>query len=192
MSINLYLLKEYVLHTLLQENYLPSQKLRIFDFDDTLVETDSMVYVDKPSGERIALTPGEFAIYEKQHGDTFDFSDFSKLINPRSIFWTGRILRNLARAGSQVVILTARSHADPVKKFLQDSGLPNYEVIALADANPLAKAGWIEKKIIENNIQYVEFFDDSPKNIAAVRELKYKYPNVKIIVRHIVPRGRGD
>ena len=186
MSINLYLLREYVLHVLKEEKLSREQKLRIFDFDDTLVKTDSKIYVSNPSiGETATLTPGEFAVYETQSGDQFDFSDFEKLINPRMIPWTGKILRNLADKGSQVVILTARSAKQPIEQFLSDAGLPAYEVVALGDANPQAKADWISSKIQMEKIKLVEFFDDSPKNIAAVRRLKGLHPDVKITVRPV-------
>ena len=184
--VNLYLLREYVFQVLKEEKLSREQKLRIFDFDDTLVKTDSKIYVSNPLvGDILTLTPGEFAVYEARDGDQFDFSDFDKLINPRMIPWTGKILRNLAEKGSQVVILTARSTEEPVKQFLSDAGLPAYEVVALGDANPQAKASWISSKIKADGIKLVEFFDDSPKNIAAVKRLKEVHPDVKITVRPV-------
>jgi hypothetical protein len=183
---NLYLLREYVLQVIKEERLSREQKLRIFDFDDTLVKTDSKIYVSNPSiGQTATLTPGEFAVYETQPGDQFDFSDFEKLINPRMIPWTGKILRNLADKGSQVVILTARSAEEPVKQFLSDAGLPTYEVVALGNADPQAKANWISSRIRLDKVKLVEFFDDSPKNIAAVRRLKDLHPDVKITVRPV-------
>ena len=38
-------------------------KLRIFDFDDTLVTTDSKVRVKTADGKTLVLTPGEYAVY---------------------------------------------------------------------------------------------------------------------------------
>ena len=40
---------------------LTEKKLRVFDFDDTLVKSNSKVYVIN-KGKRKTLTPGEFAI----------------------------------------------------------------------------------------------------------------------------------
>jgi hypothetical protein len=108
------------------------------------------------------------------------------LIDPREIVWTGRILRNILSKGGEVVILTARSAQAPVYQFLEDAGLPRLEVVALANADPEKKADYIEKRIVDDGVKYVEFFDDSYKNVEAVNRRAAKYPSVKVISRHIV------
>jgi len=163
-----------------------SKKLRVFDFDDTLVKTRSLIHVTSPAGEKFDLAPGEYAVYEAQPGDSFDFSDFSKLIDPEEIKWTVRILRSITAKGSEAVILTARAHEGPVHQFLADAGIPPITVIALANSDPQAKADYIARRIEDDGLTHVEFFDDSPKNVAAVRALKPLYPDVKIAVRHVV------
>ncbi len=65
----------------INEEELPSgKKLRVFDFDDTLVKTNSFIYVKHSGGKESKLTPGEYAIYEPKADDQFDFSDFEKEI----------------------------------------------------------------------------------------------------------------
>lgn len=175
---------------ILQERYITnvSKKLRVFDFDDTLVRTGSLIHVTDCRGRKFDLTPGEYAVYEPLPGDEFDYSDFSVLIDPKEIIWTCKILRNIIRTGGEVVILTARRHQEPVFQFLQDAGLPPIEVIALASSDPEKKADYIERRIVEDGIQFVEFFDDSPKNVEAVEKLNEKYPGTKVVSRHIVHR----
>lgn len=183
-----FLLREYIA-SVLQERYRNlGRKLRVFDFDDTLVKTGSMIHVTNGTGEKFDLTPGEYAVYEPLPGDEFDYSDFSKLIDPREIVWTGKILRNILRSGGEVVILTARSAQAPVYQFLEDAGLPSIEVIALASSDPQKKADYIEDRIVKDGVKFVEFFDDSPKNVEAVEALNGKHPGVRIISRHIVHR----
>jgi hypothetical protein len=177
------LLAEYV--SLVFEGARPKKRLTVFDFDDTLVRTKSMVYVHHASGDSSALTPGEFAIYEEKPGDKFDFEDFSRLVDPEEIKWTVRILRNLAAKGSEVVILTARSSQAPAQQFLREAQLPPYEVVALGSSNPLRKSDYIASRIESDRPDIVEFFDDSPKNIAAVESLIPRYPETKIILRHV-------
>lgn len=183
------LLREYVSSILLQERYKSvGKKLRVFDFDDTLVKTGSMIHVTNSEGVKFDLTPGEYAVYDPLPGDEFDYSDFSVLIDPREIVWTVKILRNILKYGGEVVILTARAAQAPVYQFLEDAGLPRIEVIALASSDPQKKANYIEKRIVEDGVKFVEFFDDSPKNVEAVEALNGKHPGVKIISRHIVHR----
>lgn len=163
------------------------RKLRVFDFDDTLVKTDARVGIVSATGEKTWLTPGEYAIYEKSPGDQLDFSEFDRVTNPRVIQWTFRILdRVVAKHGPEgFVILTARAEADPVQKFLDDAGIAGAEVVALGNSNPQAKADWISDRILEDDLQEVEFFDDSRRNVEAVRELKSRHPEVRIAVRHV-------
>lgn len=162
--------------------------LRVFDFDDTLVKTDAKVYVTGKDGITSTLTPGEFAVYEKRRGDVFDYCDFEKLINPREIRWTMRLLRKVyAHHGANgLVVLSARSVSQPIKKFMHSAGYPDVEIVALDSANPRIKAEWISDRIFDDNIRMIEFFDDSHKNVRAVKDLKAKHPDVKIVVHHVV------
>ncbi len=166
-------------------NEAKSEKLRVFDFDDTLVKTKSHIYVKHSDGKESKMTPGEYAIYEPKEGDKFDFSDFESVKHPQEIKGVTRLLKNIIRVGgSDVVILTARSAYKPVKDYLKDIGLDSLYVVALADNNPQKKADWIEDKI-KKGAKDVFFIDDSHKNVSAVKELSKKYPNISLKVRHV-------
>jgi len=161
------------------------KKLRIFDFDDTLVKTKSNIYIKDKDGKESKLTPGEYAIYEPKNGDKFDFSDFEKVKQPQEIKGVTRLLKNIVRVGgSEIVILTARSAYKPIKDYLSDIGLDKLFVVALADSDPQKKADWIEDKI-KGGVKDVFFIDDSHKNVAAVEALSKKYPNISLKVRHV-------
>ena len=129
---------------------LPSgKKLRVFDFDDTLVKTNSFIYVKHAGGKESKLTPGEYAIYEPKSDDQFDFSDFEKVQEPQEIKGITKLLKTVAKSEGErkVVILTARSAYKPVKDYLKDIGLDGMYVVALGDSDPQKKADWIEDKI---------------------------------------------
>jgi hypothetical protein len=161
------------------------KKIRVFDFDDTLVQTVSHIYITHKNGKKSKLTPGEYAIYEPKDGDEFDFSDFQKVNQPQEIKGVTRLLKNIVRVGgSDIYILTARAAYKPVKDYLSDIGLKNIYVVALADADPQKKADWIEDKI-KAGANDVFFIDDSHKNIQAVKGLSKKYPNISLKVRHV-------
>jgi hypothetical protein len=161
------------------------RKLRVFDFDDTLVKTKSNIYVTHSDGNKSTLTPGEYAIYEPKEGDKFDFSDFESVKHPQEIKGVTRLLKNIIRVGgSEIVILTARASYRPVKNYLKDVGIDNIFVVALADSDPQKKADWIEDKI-KKGVNDVFFIDDSHKNVSAVNALSKKYPNISLKVRHV-------
>ena len=96
------------------------KRLRIFDFDDTLVKTRSFVYV-KNGNKTKKLTPGEYAIYEEKAGDEFDYSDFEFVKNPKEIKQMTKVLKAiLSKSGGSINILTARSNYKPIRKYLKD------------------------------------------------------------------------
>ena len=162
------------------------KKLRVFDFDDTLVQTTSYIYITHKDGKKSKLTPGEYAVYEPKEGDDFDFSDFQKVNDPQEIKGVTNLLKRIVNAAGErtVCILTARSAYKPVKDYLHDIGLDGIFVAALGSSDPQDKADWIENKI-KKGYDDVFFIDDSHKNISAVEKLKEKYPNIKMKVQHV-------
>jgi SAM-dependent methyltransferase len=184
------LLKECVEGLVLE--VIGPRKLRVFDFDDTLAQTGSKVWVIRPDGSRKSLLPGEFAVYQPTPDEQFDFTEFGQLIEPKAYVWTGRVLKNIydKYGPSGVVILTARHATAPIHQFLHQAGFDGIEVIALGTSNPQAKANWIDARIVRDDLHLIEFFDDSSKNVEAVRALQDKHPDVKVIARHIVHQSK--
>jgi len=167
--------------------FTESKKLRIFDFDDTLVKTNSFIYVTHKDGKKSKLSPGEYAVYKERPGDTFDYSDFQKVTEPKLIKGYVEVLRRMASAdsGRTIYILTARAAYKPVYDFIRSVGIRNIEVIALGDNNPEKKADWIEAKVKDEGYDDVFFVDDSLKNVEAVRKRLKGYPDVKQKIQHI-------
>ena len=126
---------------------LLEKKLRVFDFDDTLVKSNSRIHVTN-KGKRKTLTTGEYAIYKAKSGDEFDFSDFDKVIQPKKIKAMFRVFKNIYKASGnrRLTILTARAAYKPVRQFFKDIGYDVY-VVALSSSNPKDKSDWIEKQI---------------------------------------------
>jgi FMN phosphatase YigB (HAD superfamily) len=167
--------------------FTESKKLRIFDFDDTLVKTTSYIYVTQKNGNKLKLTPGEYAVYQERPGDVYDFSDFDNVNDPKLIKGYFNLLKRMKNAGGDrgVFILTARAKYKPVYDFIRDSGIRGVYVVALASNNPEDKAQWIEDKVKEEGYDDVFFVDDSKKNVDAVKSRLKNYPNVKSKIQHI-------
>jgi len=164
------------------QNLILEKKLRVFDFDDTLVKSNSKIYVTN-KGKKKTLSTGEYAVYKKKPGDEFDFSDFSKIIEPKQIKAMFKVFQNIYKASGnrRLTILTARGAYKPVRKFFKDIGYDVY-VVALASSNPKDKSDWVETQI-KKGYDNILFFDDSKKNILAVKRLEKKYPDIKMITR---------
>ena len=155
--------------------------LRVFDFDDTLAKSVSYIYVKHKDGTETKMDPAEYAKYEPKPGDEYDFRDFNRMLNkPQVIKKNVNLLKKMLSSGDKkVTILTARALGFPVKYwFKKELGL-NVYVVPLGNADPQAKADWIEKHI-EKGYTDIAFMDDSIKNVKAVQKLQGKYPNVRI------------
>ncbi len=164
-----------------------NKKLRVFDFDDTLVKTKSHIYIKHGDGKESKLTPGEYAVYEPTPDDKFDFSDFEQVKQPEEIKRITNVLRKVVQTSKEpVYILTARSAADPIRRYLRDIGINSNKinVIALASNNPKDKADWIEDMIDNKGYDDIYFADDSQKNVDAAKQM-LRTKNVKWRVQHI-------
>ena len=160
------------------------KKLRIFDFDDTLIKVNSSIHV-KNNKKKFILTPAEFAVYNPKKGDVFNFKEFDAIIKTFAPIQTNlKLLKQSAESPTtKTTILTARLLGYPVKYFLKKNfGLDIY-VIALGSSDPQKKANYIEKEI-KKGYNDIVFIDDSHKNVKAVEALQLQYPNVNLKVIH--------
>ena len=167
--------------------FTESKNLRIFDFDDTLVKTNSYIYVTHTNGMKSKLTPGQYAVYTEKPGDVYDFKDFEQVKEPQEIQKITKILRGIVSKSKEVVyILTARAAYQPIKKYLSDIGINSKKiyVVALASNNPKDKADWIENMIDNEGYDDIYFVDDSEKNVSAAKQM-LKTKDVKWRVQHI-------
>lgn len=155
-----------------EEGKKSKPKLRVFDFDDTLVSSEGSVTIVKPDGERVTMNSATFAHLKQVPGDKADHGAFNNIVNPRIIKKNFDLFRQFVGDGEHVVILTARpkGSASAVKKFLKEHKIEGVKVVALASSDPYDKARWIDKEIEAGGYDDVAFFDDSSANARAVAE----------------------
>jgi len=150
-------------------------RMRVFDFDDTLVSSESSVVVEHGNGEMTHLDSASFAYFRTTGGDKIDFGDFNNVTRPRLIKKNMDLFRQAADdKEAKTVILTARpkGSASAVQKFMKHLGFANIEVVALQSSDPMDKARWIQEN--SEGVDDIEFTDDSSRNVAAVDTLKGK------------------
>jgi len=169
--------------------FLESKKLRVFDFDDTLVFTNSFIYVKKPNGKELKLTPGEYAVYKEKPGEEYDFRDFYSVQNPQEFKKITKVLRRIIdkNKGDGVYILTARPQAveKHIHQYLKDIGINRkIPVIGLQSNDPRDKSKWVEKMIDTEGYDDVYFADDSKKNVDAMKSM-LRRKDIRWRVQHI-------
>jgi len=167
----------------MNKTFRHAEEIHVFDFDDTIVKTGSMIHVTASDGETFSLTPRQYAMYSPAEGDVFDFSDFEGLIDPKPVNNTLLKLKIAIRdvGPENVFILTARGNQVPVREFLRDQGIPEIRIFTVGTSNPQAKAEVIENEVLSRKIKRVYFYDDAVKNIMAVRALRQDLPGVNIV-----------
>jgi hypothetical protein len=154
------------------------KKARVFDFDDTLARSKSMVLVTMPNGDTRRINATEFALEAaslEQQGAEFNFDEFSKIIDGKKgpLFEVAKKIQD-AKGSENIFILTARpaESAPAIKQFLSELGLniPLKNITGLGDGKPQAKANWFVEKYGEGFNDFY-FADDAFKNVKAVKDI---------------------
>ena len=167
--------------------------LYVFDFDDTLVHSQSVIRVAHADGTTSELTSAEYATYEEQPDDVLDYSDFDKY--PDQAARIDQVFSELEQAISHagtanVVILTARSNATPVTEFLSDQGVPGVQVVATGSTNPMAKAKYILDRVLNDDYDEVHVYEDNAKNIRTIKRVVGKTGVQLLTNRVMTSRGK--
>ena len=157
------------------------KRLVVFDFDDTLATSEAFIYLTKADGSEVKMDPAEYATYDEQPGDKFDFKDFNGMLkNPQTINRHMKMLKKaLSNAQNKVTILTARSHGFPMKHFFKTQHNIDPYIVPVGHSSPQKKADWIEAEI-KKGYNKIFFIDDSQKNVDAVAKLRDKYPDITL------------
>ena len=156
----------------------PVKKIRVFDFDDTLATSKSMVIVNMPDGSSKKINATQFAKQAadlEANGAEFDFIEFSKVVDGKKgpLFSIAQKIAD-AKGTEDVFILTARPQeaAGPIRAFMKANGIdiPLANITGLGDGTAQAKAGWMMGKAAEGYNDFY-FADDAIKNVQAVKEV---------------------
>tara|TARA_B100000700_G_C15060802_1_gene865638 strand:+ start:5964 stop:6563 length:600 start_codon:yes stop_codon:yes gene_type:complete len=159
-------------------------RLRIFDFDDTLAETGEKVKLYTNNGDNFRMqSSDEFATYQLKRGEYYDESSFYQFddVNvdaAQPVLPVVDILKNSLNAPGtrKILILTARNQnaETGIRNFLQSIGVDdtNIDVVGVGDKRPVAKVKVIHDYLtnILDNVRFVSFFDDSGPNVQAVSQ----------------------
>jgi hypothetical protein len=167
-----------------------SNKILLFDIDDTIIQTSAQIWVKKNGKYIKKLTNAEYNDYKLSPGEEFDYKEFDdlELLNnePLKKYWY--TLKREYNRGTHIGIVTARGSVDLVKKFLLNKGIDVKDELIFAIGDPQLglkgsiherKAQVIEKLFMYGYKKFV-FFDDNEYNLIAVKSLEKNLP-IKII-----------
>ena len=188
----------------LNEMEEPITTLRIFDFDETIAHTESETRVREPDGTEVTLRDQkEFEGYMRETaakegldvfdpvealmelGYEIDLSDFSIVKDPEEITVVTDIMREFP-LDSKTYVMTARrgQSLGPILDYLEEIGIDPNQV------RPIATQGESKGDVIvhmigqklmpdgKSNINRVEYYEDSGKNIDDVLRKVCENPNL--------------
>jgi hypothetical protein len=191
----------------LKEMEEPITTLRIFDFDETIAHTQSETRVKAPDGStEILRNQKEFEEYmnsaaEREGINAFDpinqlmelgyqidLSDFSIVKDPSEISLVTDVMRNFP-ADSKTYIITARrgNSIGPILSYLDEIGIDSNQVRPIAtqgESKGDTIANMIAQKIMpdgKSNINRVEYYEDSQRNIDDVLQKICQNENLDLI-----------
>ena len=191
------------------KTYLEEQSgkgLTIFDIDETMFITKAKVKVVKNGKVIKKLDNQQFNTYKKKAGEEYDFGEFkdAKVFNrtstpiARMINKVKAILKNATRAGSKVIIVTARPNFDNKKIFLdtfRKQGIDIDKIYVERAGNlgggPAAdNKKVIFKKYLDQNIyKRIRLFDDAMSNLKMFLSLQKEYSDVSFEAFLAKPNG---
>ena len=171
-----------------------SNKILIFDIDDTLIYSNATINVMKDGKVVKVLTSVEYNDYLKKDGEYFDFSNFDSLLLLREAnmtpYW--ETLKREYEKGTHIAILTARSRPTMIKKFFLEKGIDiKDDLIFCCGYSKFPWKGTIQykkTKVIEYltllGYNTLVFFDDNLYNLEMAKQLEDLYQSIKIITVH--------
>ena len=180
--------------------------LTMFDVDETMFITKAKVKVMKNGKVVKKLDNQQFNTYKKKAGEEFDFGEFkdAKVFNrtstpiARMINKVKVILKNATKAGSKVIIVTARPNFDNKKLFLDTFRQQGIDIDKIyveragnlgggpaADNKKVIFRKYLDQKIYKR----IRLFDDSKENLKAFLSLQKDYPEVSFEAYHAKSNG---
>ena len=183
-----------------------SNKLVIFDIDDTLVHTQTKVHVVVDGRVTKELNSHEFTLYKLQPKEEFDFGQFRNahdfFHNSKPIIPMMNQLKQDIATGNKVVMVTARADFDDKELFLdtfRKYGVDMGKVHVYRAGNMTGKIQTEEKKKIIirkllDNGRYSKaiMYDDAEPNLQSFIELKQEYPQTKFYAWQVSLAGEAN
>lgn len=171
-----------------------SDRLLVFDLDDTLIHSKANVVV-KRGNKTMVLTPQDFNSYTWKEGDMVDYSQFrsDEILDSAELTKYWRTLEREYRKGTHICILTARGDQDMVWRFFKRKGIEikNELVIAVEDPK-FGLSGTVAQKkreaiesLVDLGYRTFVFFDDSQENLDYAKSLENEFSRLGVRIKTV-------
>lgn len=170
--------------------------LTIFDIDDTMFTSNARVRVkNKNTGDVKELSPQEYNSYKLGKEEEWDYGEFKsskifyKTATPigKMVTKFKAILKNATKAGSKVILVTARADMDDRDLFLKTFEVNGYPIKNVyieragnlgLDSSAKNKELVFKKYLDTGEYKRIRLFDDHIENLHALLKLRHDYQDV--------------
>ena len=179
-----------------KEYLIENKGLTIFDIDDTMFTSKARVRVKNKQTNKIKeLSPKAYNNYKLGKDEEWDYGEFksSKIFYQtatpiaKMVAKAKAIIKNATKAGSKVIVVTARADMDDKDLFIKTfeaHGIPMKNVYVeragnMGGKNSAANKSVVFKKYLDTGkYSRVRLFDDHKENLVALLDLQREYPDV--------------
>lgn len=170
--------------------------LTIFDIDDTMFTSKARVRVKNKNTNQVKeLSPKEYNNYKLRSGEEWDYGEFKssklfyKTATPigKMVTKFKAILKNATKAGSKVILVTARADMDDRDLFLKTFEVNGYPLDNVyieragnlgLDSSAKNKEIVFKKYLDTGKYKRIRLFDDHIENLYALLNLSDSYQDV--------------
>ena len=159
-----------------------SDKIILFDLDDTIIHTTAEIGVVKDGAIIKKISNAEFNNYRLGYGESFDFGEFDDphILSKSTFTPYWETLKREYRKGTHIGILTARGDSKMIKQFFLDNGIRIKDELVMAVSDPkLGLMGSVQQKkaemigyLVNAGYKTFVFFDDNEPNLIAAKALE--------------------
>lgn len=157
-----------------------SNKILIFDIDDTLIKSDAKVFVKKNGVVVKKLDTQEYNTYKLKRGESYSFEEFDDLNIMLDAELTPyfKTMEREYRKGVHISIITARSGARMIHDFfMKKANIDIHPKLIFTTGDDPSAIPVSEKKakcirtLVKYGYDTLVFFDDNIDNLNDVREM---------------------
>lgn len=160
-----------------------SEKIVLFDLDDTLIKSKAKIYVLNDQNEVIRkLTPAQYNYYRLKDGQHFNYDEFDneEILNNSKFMKLWNTLKDFYNAGINVGIVTAREDKEMLIRFFLRNGVDinRYLVFAIGGQECKFKGRIQDRKrqVIEHlsarGYKNFLFYDDNKDNLDEIAKMR--------------------
>ena len=165
--------------------------LYVFDFDDTIAETEEAVLVKDKKTNKIVdhlHSQQEVDNYILKPNLYYDFSEFVEVEGAKEIELVTSYLRGLATKNHRIIVLSARqpAAAPALRDYLVSIDVPTKTISFACVDGSKNKYSFLKKEIEKNPpMEKIVVFEDTLKNIQMMLPLERDFPDLSFEFVHV-------